>query len=211
MLTRIKKLITVKGDDRKSSLGLVHVYTGQGKGKTTATLGLAMRALGAGLNVCMIQFMKSADTGELFTVKNHLPEMKIIQFGVEALTDKQSRIFEFENGIKKENNSSASFRFMPDDAEKEACRRAMEYAWNVIRSENYNMLILDEVNCALDKGLIKIDEIMKMVKDHDNIELVLTGQGAPRELVKVADYFSDIRKIKHPWDKGVKARRGIEY
>jgi len=211
MLTKIKKTILVKGDDRKESLGLVHVYTGQGKGKTTASLGLAMRALGAGLRVYMIQFLKSCDSGELFTVREHLPNMKIIQFGVEALNDTQSRIFEFENGKETRNEKSSKFRFMPDEAEKEACRRAMEHAQNVINSAEYDILILDEINCALDKELIPVEDVLKLIKDHNHIELVLTGQQAPAKIKDVADYVSDIKKIRHPWDRGIKARKGIEY
>lgn len=212
MLTKIKKTILVEGNDRKESLGLVHVYTGEGKGKTTASLGLSMRALGSGLRVYMIQFLKSADTGELYTVKKYLPNMKIVQFGVEAITDKQSRIFEFEVGSKKKKEKKSSkFKFMPDEAEREACRRALEHAKNVVNSKEYNILILDEINCALDKKILPIDDVMKLIKDHGNVELVLTGQGAPKEIKEAADYVSYVKKIRHPWDKGIKARRGIEY
>ena len=209
-ITRIKKTIYVQGDDSKESLGLVHVYTGDGKGKTTASLGLAMRALGANLRVYMIQFLKSADTGELYTVKRYLPNMKIVQFGVEAINDKQSRIYEFVPRSKKEKTSS-KFTFQPDEAEREACRRGMEHAHNVIGSGEYDLVILDEINCALNKDIVPIEKVLNLVKNHGNVELVFTGMGAPEKIKEVADYVSYIKKIRHPWEKGIKARKGIEY
>ena len=210
MVTRILKPVKVQGDDSPESLGLVHVYTGDGKGKTTAALGLAMRAIGRGLEVYMIQFLKSADTGEIFTARKHLQNMKIVQFGVEAVEDKQSRIYEFDVTAGEERNSSG-FTFMPDEAEKEACRRGLEHAKHVIGSGEYNLVILDELNCVLDKGLVPIEDVLSVVKNHGEVELVFTGMDAPDELKDAADYVSHVQRIKHPWQHGIKARRGIEY
>src|SRR3989338_8205804 len=95
MDTKIKKKIVVEGDEDKSHLGLVHVLTGEGKGKTTSSLGLAMRALGSNLKVYIIQFLKSGTTGELFTIQKYLPSMKIIQFGVDAVKERQQKLDEF--------------------------------------------------------------------------------------------------------------------
>ena len=106
---------------------------------------------------------------------------------------------------------SNKFKFMTDEAEKEACRRGMEYAWNSIESGKYDMIILDEINCVLNKGLIPLGNIVKMIREKGNIELVLTGQGAPKALEEYGDYFTNLQKIRHPWDKGIKARKGIEY
>ncbi|MFH1591621.1 MAG: cob(I)yrinic acid a,c-diamide adenosyltransferase [archaeon] len=210
MVTRLKAPVPVQGDNNKESLGLVHVYTGDGKGKTSAALGLAMRALGNNLRVQMIQFLKSGDTGELYTVRKFLPDMRIIQFGVEALSDKQSRIFEFDATTQEEMGEGA-FTFQPDKAEKEACRRGLEYAKNVIESGEWDLVILDEINCVLDKELLPIEDVLALVKDHGKVELVLTGMDAPNDIKEAADYVSHISRMKHPWQKGIKARKGIEY
>ena len=216
MVTKLQRPVSVQGDDSKEHLGLVHVYTGNGKGKTTASLGLALRAVGGGLNVYMIQFLKAADTGELFTVQKYLPNMKIVQYGVKALGEQQRRIYEYA-GEKKSTDSTlekafdSTFIFMADADEKEACRRALEHAKYVINSGQYDLVILDEVNCALDKGLIPIQDVLDIIKNHNHVELVLTGMDAPEEIKQAADYVSFVQKIKHPWEKGIKARKGVEY
>ncbi len=211
MVTRLKAPVKVKGDDRKESLGLVHVYTGDGKGKTTAALGLGLRAAGNGLSVYMIQFLKSGETGELFSADKYLPSMRIVQFGVEVLSDKQSRIVEFSGRSEEEKGKETTFTFLPDEAEREACRRALEHAKHVISSGEYDLVILDEINCAMDKGLIPLEDVLELIKDHGNTELVLTGMDAPEEIIEAADYATYMKKIRHPWMKGIKARRGIEY
>jgi len=210
-LTRIRRTIVVQGDDSKESLGLVHIYTGDGKGKTTASLGLALRALGNGLRVNMIQFLKSADTGELFAIKKYLPNMKIVQYGVEAINDTQSRIFEFQDGKEHDAEVNSRFRFMPDDAEKEACRRGMELALHILKNKECDILILDELNVAVNKGIISIESVRSLLDDKGNIEIIMTGWGATDELKELGDYVSYIQKIRHPWEKGIKARKGIEY
>lgn len=194
-----------------NKLGLIQVYTGEGKGKTSASLGLSLRALGQGFSTYIIQFMKSGDTGELFSVKRYIPNIKIAQFGKEALADKQSKMFEFD-GTGETNGTDGRFIFLPDAAEKEPARRAFEHAENIIKSGKYHLVILDEINCALAKNLIDINAVIKLLNEKPaDVEVILTGRNAPQEIIDRADYVSEIKQIKHPWEQGIGARRGIEY
>ena len=201
-LTRIKNPIKVEGDDSKESLGLVHVITGDGKGKTTSSLGLALRAIGNNLKVYMIQFLKSGFTGELYSAKKL--GFEIEQFGVDALKEKQKHLQEF-------SDKTGRFVFQPDVKEKEAAIQGWEHAKKIIKSNDYDMVILDEINCVLEKGLVPIQEVLEIIKKHGNVELVLTGRDAPKELMEAADYVNVVQRIKHPWQKGIVARKGIEY
>ena len=201
-LTQIKKPIFVKGDESKEHLGLVHVITGDGKGKTTSSLGLALRAIGNNLRVHMIQFLKSGVTGELYSAKKL--GFEIEQFGVDALKEKQKKIEEF-------SDKTGRFVFQPDIKEKYAALEGWQHAKNIIKSGNYDMVILDEINCVLAKNLVPLDEVLEVVKNHGKVELVFTGRDAPKELMDVADYVNVINSIKHPWQKGIVARKGIEY
>ncbi|MFC1775071.1 cob(I)yrinic acid a,c-diamide adenosyltransferase [Nanoarchaeota archaeon] len=196
------------------STGLIQVYTGNGKGKTTASLGIALRAIGQGLSVYMIQFLKSGETGELFSVKKYLPRLKIVQFGKDALEEKQVTIYEYDGDaeIKPRGPKGQFYIFLPDREEKEPSRRALEHAWHVAKTEAYDILILDEINCALDKGLITIEEVMKLIDEKpEHVEVIMTGRNCPEEIIKIADLVSEINEIKHPFSKGVLARRGIDF
>ena len=196
---------------KKDKLGLVHVYTGDGKGKTSMSLGIALRASGYNLSVYMIQFLKSGDTGELFAVENYLPNVRMVQFGKEALIDKQMSISEFGKKTIKTNNNGR-YRFLSDDEEFEPSRRALEHASKIIKSGNYDVVILDEINNALNKKLISTKDVLEMIRDkHKNTELVLTGRNAPKEIIEVADYVTHMGKVKHPYDKKILAREGIDY
>ena len=199
-LTKIKSPIKVKGDDSRESLGLVHVITGDGKGKTTSSLGIAVRAVGSNLRVHMIQFLKSGFTGEIHSAKKL--GFDIEQFGVDAI--KQKQLGEFKD-------MTGTFVFNPDIKEKEAALLGWEHAKNIIKSSNYDIIILDEINCVLEKGLIPLDDVLEIVKEHGKTELIFTGRDAPKELMEAADYVNVIQRIKHPWQKGIVARRGIEY
>ena len=201
-LTQIKKPIIVKGDDSKEKLGLVHVITGDGKGKTTSSLGLALRAIGNNLQVHMIQFLKSGFTGELYSSKKL--GFEIEQFGVDALKEKQQKLGEF-------SDKTGRFVFQPDIKEKDAALEGWQHAKNIIKSCNYDMIILDEINCVLAKNLIPLDEVLKIVKNHGKVELIFTGRDAPQELMDAADYVNVVNSLKHPWQKGIVARKGIEY
>jgi len=204
MVTKLKRKVVVEGDENKNHLGLVHVVTGDGKGKTTSSLGLAVRALGSNLKVYMIQFLKSGSTGELYTIKNHLPSMKIIQFGVDAVRERQQKLDVFRD-------KGSKFVFNPDEEEKEAALLGFEHAKKVINSGEYDLVILDEINVALDKGLVPIKDVLEIIESHGNVELYFTGRDAPQEIIDKADYVSVVKGVKHPWQKGIKARKGIEF
>lgn len=204
MVTKIRRKIVVEGDEDREHLGLVHVLTGDGKGKTTASLGLAMRALGSNLRVYMVQFLKSGSTGELYTIKKYLSNMGIIQFGVDAVRERQQKLDEF-------TDKGSKFTFNPDEEEREAALMGFEHAKKVINSGNHDLVILDEINVVLDKGLIPINEVLELIKNHGNVELVFTGRDAPQEIMDAADYVNVVKKVKNPWDKGIKARKGIEF
>ncbi|MFQ5712106.1 MAG: cob(I)yrinic acid a,c-diamide adenosyltransferase [Candidatus Geothermarchaeales archaeon] len=170
--------------------GLVHVYTGDGKGKTTAALGLAMRACGHGFRVYMIQFMKGGwDYGEL-RVAEKLPNFTIRQFGRPTLVDKGK----------------------PSKIDVDLAREALSHAKEVVGSGKYDIVILDEVNVALEWKLIELSEVLEMIREKPrSVELVLTGRYAPRELVEVADLVTEMREVKHPYSRGILARKGLGY
>ncbi|MBU7015489.1 MAG: cob(I)yrinic acid a,c-diamide adenosyltransferase [Theionarchaea archaeon] len=170
--------------------GLVHVYTGNGKGKTTAALGLAMRAAGHGLKVYMIQFMKGRiNYGELETAKL-IPNFEIKQVGRPDF-------------VSKEN---------PDPEDIRLAQEGLEHAEAVISAGQYDMVILDEINVAMDFRLVSRDRVITLIKEKlEPVELVLTGRSCPPDIVKIADYVTEVLDIKHPYMKGLKARKGIEW
>ena len=204
MVTKIREKIVVEGDGDKAHLGLVHVLTGDGKGKTTSSVGLAVRALGSNLSVYMIQFLKSVPTGEFHTIKRHLPGMEIIQFGVDAVRERQQKLDTFVD-------KGSKFVFNADEEERGAAMLGFEHAKKVIQSGNYDLVILDEINVVMDKGLIPIKEVLELMESHGNVELFFTGRDAPQEIMDKADYVTIVKNIKNPWEKGIKARKGIEY
>ena len=164
---------------------MLHVYTGDGKGKTTAALGLALRAVGHGMRARVIQFMKAdARTGELASARE-LEGLEIIQSGAG-----------FVAGEPCEEDRLAA---------KEAMRLARESVGR------FDLLVLDEVNCAARKGLVDVEELVELAESAGVTELVFTGRGADARLVERADYVTEMRKVKHPHDRGVGARKGVEY
>jgi cob(I)alamin adenosyltransferase len=194
--------------------GLVQVYTGDGKGKTTASLGLALRAIGHNYSVYIIQFLKGGDTGEMFSIQKYLPNMTLVQFGKDALREKQMKIVSFKDKEKIENDLTENhfYKFLPDSEETEPSRLGLEHAKKIISSGRYNVVILDEINCALAKGMIPTKEVIELIKNKPkHVEIVLTGRDAPEDLKSAADLVSNIKRVKHPFDKGVLARKGIEY
>ena len=170
--------------------GLVQVYTGKGKGKTSAAFGLALRATGRGLKVYMIQFIKGGfDYGELYTVKN-LPNFTLKAFGRGKFVTSKP----------------------PQKEDVRLAQEALRLAEKVIHSEIFNIVILDEINVALDLKLIALTEVLKLVKTKPfGLELVLTGRNAPKEIIEAADLVTEMKEVKHPFSRGIEARRGIEY
>lgn len=174
----------------KLEKGLVQVYTGNGKGKTSAAFGLALRALGRGLKVCVIQFIKGGfDYGELHIAKK-LPGLKLKAFGRGKFVSQTQ----------------------PDKVDVELAEQALALAEKEVTSGEYDIVILDEVNVALSLNLIKTERVLELVKKKPmRIELVLTGRNAPREIVQAADLVTEMIEIKHPYNRGFQAREGIEY
>jgi cob(I)alamin adenosyltransferase len=167
--------------------GCVQVYTGNGKGKTTAAVGLAIRALGAGIKVFFGQFLKSGDYSEIQILRN-LENITCRQYGVGGFIARE-----------------------PSDEDKASARFGVEDALSAIKSGGYGVVILDEVNVACGLGLISKEELMSLVRERPpEVELVLTGREAPSELIEAADLVTEMREIKHYFKSGVKARRGIE-
>jgi len=174
----------------KLEKGLVQVYTGNGKGKTTAAFGLALRAMGRGLKVYIIQFIKGGfDYGELYIV-DKLPNLILKAFGRgKFVTEKPA-----------------------EKVDVEFAEEAMALAEEVVKSGEYDIVILDEINVALSLKLIKIEKVLEVIKDKPkHVELVLTGRYAPNEIIEAADLVTEMKEVKHPFSKGFQARKGIEY
>ena len=170
--------------------GYIQVYTGNGKGKTTASLGLALRACGHNLMVYMIQFMKgNIDYGEIKMAKKLHPNLTIFQSGRECF-------------VSKEN---------PDTIDVEYAQKGLKLSEEIINSEIYDIVILDEINCVMNFGLIKIDDVINIIRNKpEKVELILTGRNAPEEIIKIADLVTEMKEIKHYYSHGIKGRRGIE-
>jgi len=175
--------------------GYIQVYTGNGKGKTTASLGLAMRALGRNWKVLVIMFTKGGDNyGELNSFRNLSPEIQ------NNLTIKQAGL----NRIVYAHNKC-------DDDVKEILS-GWEIAKKAIQSDEYQLIILDEINIVLDMKFIDIDEVVEVLKNKPKaMEIVLTGRNAHSKIIEVAHLVSKIDPIKHYWDTGIVARKGIEF
>jgi cob(I)alamin adenosyltransferase len=178
-----------------SELGYIQIYTGDGKGKTTASLGLTFRALGRGWNVLVILFTKGGnDYGELFSARQLSPQISrqltIVQAGLNRIV--------FTHNMKEEDAIEIS--------------NGWEIAKRAVRSGKYQMIVMDEANIAIDLGLIPVEEMKELlINKPPELEIVLTGRRAHPEIIELAHLVSEIRPIKHYWDIGVKARKGIEY
>jgi len=165
--------------------GLVHLYTGSGKGKTSAALGLCLRAVGRGLKCCFIQFLKGLPTGELQAAKN-LPNFELYQMG----------------------RPGYDFKITAEDYDR--AREALELARK--KAGEVDVLVLDEVNVAVHLGLIPLEELLDFIKQKpENLELILTGRYAKPQLVEVADYATNFQLIKHPFYEGLYGRKGIDF
>jgi cob(I)alamin adenosyltransferase len=174
----------------KLEKGFVQVYTGNGKGKTSAAFGLALRATGRGLKVCIIQFIKGGfDYGELY-VADKLPGLKLKAFGRGKFVSEKK----------------------PDKEDVDLAEEALKTAEEAVKSREYDVIVLDEVNVALNLKLIRTERVLQLIKDKPaQTELVLTGRKAPKEIIEAADLVTEMVEVKHPYNKGFKARKGIEY
>lgn len=190
-----------------SKRGLIQVYTGEGKGKTTAAIGLAIRACGHGMRAHIIQFMKGATyTGEYNIAKNFVPNLSITQFGKDCPYGKEI--------IKNDTLYCNGCRecFMTNEESIKRAKQALEFAKKTISKGKYDIVILDEVNMAMDMKLIKQKDVLEAVrKRQPHMEVILTGRGAPKDVIKAADLVTYMKDVKHPITKGIKSRKGIEF
>lgn len=171
----------------KSTRGLVHVYTGNGKGKTTAALGLAIRAAGHSRKVAFIQFLKGIPSGELLFVDKY-------------------KAFDIVR------TATGNSRKKPEEQLQREAQETLALAEKVITEDTYDLVVLDEVCVALHRGLIDIRQVLELLdKKPDKLEMVLTGRNAPQELIDRADLVTEMLLIKHPYNEGIAARKGIEY
>jgi len=173
--------------------GLIIVYTGGGKGKTTAALGMALRAVGYNHKICLIQFIKGSwPYGEMESVKRLEPELELIISGkgfVGIIDDKSPK----EDHIK-------------------IAKQALQISKEKVRSGAYNIVILDEVNYAINLGLIDVKDVLELIKSKpENLNLVLTGNHAKQEIIDLADLVTEMKEIKHPYKLGIKAKKGIDF
>jgi len=174
----------------KTDRGLVMIFTGNGKGKTTAAFGQALRAIGQGYRVFVVQFMKGRRYGELIAAQKYLPNLTILRSGLDSFV----------------------MRDHPADMDIQMAQKGLAAAKKAIKSGKYDMVILDEINVALDFKLIALAEIVELIKDKPaHLDLILTGRYAPPDLIYLADTVSEVKEIKHHYNTGIKDRAGIEY
>ncbi|MFB5611410.1 MAG: cob(I)yrinic acid a,c-diamide adenosyltransferase [Nitrosopumilaceae archaeon] len=173
--------------------GLVIVYTGGGKGKTTASLGMALRAAGYNHKICMIQFIKGSwHYGEIDSSKRLEPEFEIIAAGKGFV------------GIIDDDS--------PKEEHERVAKEAIKICKEKIQSGKYDIVILDEVNYAINLGLIDVNDVLDLIKTKPpQLNLVLTGNYAVPEIIELADLVTEMKEIKHPYQKGVKAKKGIDF
>lgn len=176
----------------KLKKGLIQVYTGDGKGKTTAALGQGLRSCGRGLKVCMVQFLKGGDTGELHSVEKLHPLFKIFRF-------------EKERGF---------FWTLSDQEKhelKEDIDRGFEFIKKVAANNECDILIIDELLGVLSNGLLEVNEAVELLKTKpDTMEIIITGRNVPEEILEIADLVTEMKEIKHYFRSGIPAREGIE-
>ncbi|MFH0800135.1 MAG: cob(I)yrinic acid a,c-diamide adenosyltransferase [Pseudomonadota bacterium] len=174
----------------KLNKGCIQVYTGDGKGKTTAALGQALRALGHGLKVFVIQFMKgNIEYGELEMSRRLAPQFTLKQMGRETFVNKKN----------------------PDPKDIEMAKDALKLAQECMKDKSIDILILDEINVAIDFKLIPLDEVLAMLGGKpEQMELILTGRAAAQELIDKADLVTEMKEVKHYYRNGIEARVGIE-
>jgi cob(I)alamin adenosyltransferase len=172
--------------------GLIIVYTGDGKGKTTASLGLALRTVGWGGKVLIIQFVKEIKTGEYKAIEKYIKDIKIVLMGkgfVGILNDRYKK-----------------------DVHQANAKKALEYAKKEIMSKKWSTIILDEINGAIVGGLVAVKDVIQILKSKpDEVTLVLTGRNADPKIIDIANLVTEMKKIKHPFDSGILAQKGVDY
>lgn len=169
--------------------GYIQVYTGNGKGKTTAAFGLALRAVGAGLNVFIGQFVKGKTYNEIQAVTKYLKNITVKQYGLGCfIVD------------------------VPTDDDIKAAQMGLKEMQKIIQKGNYDLVVMDEINIALYFKLIHVDEIVELMRNKpDHVELILTGRYAPDKIINTADLVTEMKEVKHYYRNGLQAREGIEF
>ncbi len=186
-------------------IGLVHVYTGDGKGKTTAAMGLALRAIGHGFSVYVIQFLKGGGFSGEYDSSLDMDKLTIKQFGKDCPYSESIKIGQMECGNCKDC-------FLTRKQEREKALEALDLAEKISKDKRYDVLILDEINNTLSRKLAPLARVKRLIKKkRAQTELILTGRNAPPELIELADYVTQMKLIKHPFSKGMRARHGIDY
>lgn len=184
---------SVDSMEKEEEKGLVIIYTGDGKGKTTASLGLCVRAVGYDKKVCIIQFIKGSwKYGELDGIKKLAPNVELYQKGLGFVGIIDDKLDKSEH-IK-------------------AAGEALDFAREKIHSGDYDIVILDEINVAIQLKLIEVGDVVNIIENKPkSLDLVLTGRNAKDEIIDRADLVTEMREIKHPFQKGIKAKKGIDF
>jgi cob(I)alamin adenosyltransferase len=176
-------------EGRETRQGVLLVVTGNGKGKTTAAFGAALRALGHGFSIAVVQFLKGRIYGELSVLRDRLG-VEVWQFGRNAYVDPKD----------------------PDPRDRELARAGLDKAWEMVRGGRHDLLILDEINVVADFGLVPVEEVLELARARPRwMDLIWTGRNAPAAMVELADTVSEVREIKHHYRKGIESRAGMEY
>jgi len=169
--------------------GYVHVYTGNGKGKTTAAFGLALRAAGAGKKVFIGQFVKGKPNSENLAISNCLKNITVKQYGLDCFIIND-----------------------PIQEDAKAAEKGLKEIKKIVQKGQHTLVVLDEMNIALYYKLVQTDDVIELIKNKpDHVELVITGRYAPAEIIEIADLVTEMKEIKHYYQQGIEARKGIEY
>lgn len=191
------------------SKGLIQVYTGEGKGKTTAALGQALRSSGHGLLILFVQFVKgNSFSGEVFSTKS-LPNFALWQFGRDcrfssAIRDNIILCIECGDCMIGEEG--------PTDLDKEIISKGWSKTKEAIYDQKFDIIVLDEISLAINFKLISLEELMEVLKNKPpSLEIILTGRDMPEEIIAIADLVTEMKEIRHPYKKGISARWGIDY
>jgi cob(I)alamin adenosyltransferase len=176
--------------NKNSHKGLVIVITGNGKGKTTSAFGQALRAIGQGFRVLIVQFMKGRKYGEFKAAKEYLPNLTVRLVGLDSF-------------VMRDN---------PAAIDIEMAQKGFALVKKAVKSGKYDMIIMDEINVAMDFKLVDLKEVIEIIENKPaGLDLILTGRNAPEEIIKLADTVSEVKEIKHHYAAGIKNRAGIEY
>ncbi len=185
-----KKSAANSASKKRLQRGCVEILTGEGKGKTTAALGTVLRALGHGLRVCIVVFMKGDYPYGEWQTLSQLPNVRVALFGFKDFTDPA--------------------RIKPEEIEQ--AKQALAFGREAMLSGDYDLIVLDEINVAVAWKLVELDEVVNLIRNKPpNVELILTGRYADARLIEMADLVTECLKVKHPYDDGLLSREGIEY